>query len=142
MTFEALANAIRTRFRTEIQVPQSIVVQYDNFPRPIDKTNAEVNQPEGVWVKLAVEEGITAQASLGIGKRFRVPGVMRAMIHQPIGLGDQAPRAMFDKINAKFRAVTAAGVTYSTPTMNGTRTEGRWFILDVSCPFYADDVET
>lgn len=142
MNFEAIANAIRTRFRTEIQIPQSIVVHYDNVPRPIDKTNAEVVYPETTWVKLEIQDNSTTQASLGIGKRFRTEGAMRAKIHQPIGLGDQAPRSMFDKINAKFRSVTASGVTYLTPRLERSYVEGKWFILDAYCPFYADDVET
>ena len=62
MSFESLANAIRSRFKTLVVGATSLVVAYDNV---------QCQEPEdAVWVRFSVLTGDTLQASLGASKRL------------------------------------------------------------------------
>ena len=134
MNHETLGNTIRSRFKTQIADILSLPTQYDN---------QSYTKPANVlWCRLTILTGESFQASFGGagGKRFRTPGTMVAQLFNPVGLGDKAALAAADSIVAAFRAVTDTGVVFRTPSVQRIgRTESEWQI-NVTCPFYVDDI--
>tara|TARA_R110002096_G_C14661938_1_gene728448 strand:- start:42970 stop:43944 length:975 start_codon:yes stop_codon:yes gene_type:complete len=135
--FEALHNAVRTRFEAQVETPEGVIAIYDNSP---------VDPPENALsVRVAVRPGLSFRAENG-GRdgcnRFRTPGVLMATILAPLETGDRDALRLVDVINTAFRAVTASGVTYQTPrvTNEGRDEDGRWWQIVVTCPFYSDDI--
>lgn len=133
MTFETLANAIRSRFKTQVVGSTGLAVAYDNAPftEPADSK----------WVRFAVLEADSSQVSLGTGRRFRTPGVAVAQIFVPIQQGDKDALVLADQIKLAFRAQSVGGVVYKTPSLRRVGRTGKWYQINVNCPFYADDIE-
>jgi hypothetical protein len=129
--FEAIANAVRTRFGTEVEDALSIPVQYDNAPfsKPADST----------WIRLSVLPELAFQAEAGSGKRFHIPLRAVAQIFVPIETGDQVALELADSITSSFRATTASNVTYRTPSVTNVGRVDRWHQVNVSIPAYAQD---
>lgn len=134
MNSEAIANAIRSRFKTQIADVESLATQYDNqkFDNP-DNTK---------WCRLTIKCGQTYQVSIGspTGNRDRTPGVMIAQLFCPVGDGDGGLREVADAIREAFRRVTDTGVTFKTPSINEVGRNGAEWQINVNCPFYADDI--
>lgn len=134
MTFEAMANAIRSRFKTQIADANSLPTQYDNDPTEPDKT--------GLWCRLSINPGDSFQKSIGApGANYhRTVGVMFAQLFVSVGKGDKALYEMADLIKTAFRCVAASSVHFGEPSIRKIgRTENYWQ-LNVNCPFYADDI--
>jgi hypothetical protein len=137
MTFAEIANAIRSRFQTQIEEGQSVTVKYDN---------EDANQaPDGEkWIRFTILEGQSFQMDLGSNKTFRNPGVAVAQIFVPAGHGTKDAEDLADAIRTAFRAQAAGGVTYQTPYLApvGNPSNGDWWQLNVNCPYFADDTES
>ena len=132
---DALQNAANSRFKTMVEDPESVPTQYDNFPfeRPADK----------LWVRWSILPGTSDQVSTGGGAgsdRFRTPGVCRATIFAPVESGTKKSHDLAKLIVAAFRAVTASGVTYRTPSVTNIGRNGKWWVTDVEVPFYTDTI--
>jgi hypothetical protein len=134
MSWSAIANIVRSRFKTQIADVESLVTQYDN--QSLDNPDNEI------WCRLTIKSGETTQESIGSpsSNRDRTSGVMIAQLFAPIGKGDGELKELADVIRAAFKRVTQDGVTFKTPSIyeQGIR-EGMWQI-NVVCPFYADDI--
>ena len=81
MSFAAISEAIRERFREQIAVPQSLLVVHSNEPpRAVQKR----------WCQLSVEIQNTQQVSTGspTSRRFRVTGRIALNLFERIGAGD------------------------------------------------------
>jgi len=135
MNLEAIQNAVKSRFKTEIEDGQSLATQYDNdgdFTRPED----------GMWARLNFGPLAAAQTTVGSTKTFRRPGLLVVQLFAPIKSGTKNLAEMADLIEAAFRSVTDTGVTFRTPfTTNVGRVRDTWQ-YNVTCPFFADDVSS
>ncbi len=134
MTFEALANIIRSRFKTQIADVLSLFTQYDN--QKADNPDNEI------WCRLTIGFGESTQvANGGVGNNtFRTPGVMTAQIFAPMGMGEKGSYVIADAIKTAFRCVTDSGVVFRTPSIQRIgRVENSWQV-NVNCPFHADDI--
>lgn len=138
MSAQSIAIAIRSRFKAQVETPQSLTakVQYDNAPLdPPDDGTA-------LWVRFAVVLGENRQIDIGGSggtNGYRRVGVAYASIFAPIETGDAAALTLADIVAAAFRSVTAGGVTYRTPTIRPLGRQGAWWQINVECPFYADE---
>ena len=134
MTFEAIANAHRTRFGTEIEDGQNVAVQYDN--------DGEFVIPEDTkWIRFSPGFLGAQQISAGTDPKFRITGLFSAQIMVPIHDGDKAAMELADAIVTAFRATTADGIVYRTPAVGlGHRSEpdSKWWQVNVTCPWYAN----
>lgn len=131
MTFEAMANTIRSRFKTLVGDVEKIPVHYDNEQK---------DKPENkLWARLNILPGQSIQVEIGKSERFRTPGVMIVQLFLPIGKGMRDLHKMADKIKTAFRAVTVTGVVFRTPSEENVGRTGSWWQMNVSIPFYADD---
>ncbi len=136
MGFETRHNAIRKKFRDDIETPESpLVVLYDNAP---------TQKPENKkWVRFTILPGESFQVSIGTNnKRFRHPGVAMVQIFTLVESGDQTALDLADKIQKKFRSQTTDGVTYRTPSIVVVGRNEGWYQVNINCPFFQDDFET
>lgn len=136
MSFETLHNAIRSRFQTQVETPNSYLVQYDNAVQPDVKTAA-------AWIRFTVLPAGSEQVSLGSSagnRRHRTVGAAIAQIFTTIEQGDKAALVIADKIVAAFQTVTASGVTYREPNVSVIGLSNSWWQVNVTCPFYADTI--
>ena len=133
MTFEQLFNAIRNRFETQVATPQSVFTVYPNTKHKLPES--------GMWVQFSVLPGEDIQVDVGTQNRYRTTGIALANIFCPWETGEQDALVLADQIKTAFRGVTDAGVTYRTPSVQVIgRTAGKWWQINVSCPWYADDL--
>jgi len=131
--FETLHNAVRTRFSTLVETPESVTTLYDNDPQ----------QPpeDGLWVRWSVRPGESIRVENGGAPnthRYRTPGIAVAQVFFPLQEGENIQLALIDVIVPAFRGVTAAGVTYQTPRVQQIGKDGRWWQINVVVNFYAD----
>jgi len=137
VTFEAVANTIRSRFEAQVAVAESLTTQYDNQRLP---DNVDVNS---AWCRFAIKLGDGLLTEIGGSKTHRYPGVAIAQLFVPIHHGDREGLRLADVIKTAFRAVTVSGVTFRTPSVNnlGLETEKKWWQINVSCPFYFNEIQ-
>lgn len=139
-TWEDMSNAVRSRFKAQVEDVESIQVQYDNAPFELDESSPLT---DGLWVRFKVLPGQTDTAEFSGSKTARTPGVAMAQIKSEIEQGDRNALQLADNIKDAFRHVTAAGVVYQTPYVRtiGRVNENKWWQVNVICPFYSDDIE-
>ncbi len=134
-TFQAIEDAIRTRFNTQITISQNVTTLFDN----------QDNEPPttGRWIRFTVTPGETEQVELGSSKRFRQFGIAVAQIMDEIGKGTKNINLLINAINTSgiFRSVSVGGVVYRTPSVLRVGRVGNYYQVNVLIPFYADDVE-
>ena len=134
---EAMFNAIRSRFKTLVEdvADPALPTEYDNAP---------FQQPENTqWCRWSIRPASRTQMDVGSStKRKRTVGVAIAQIFLPLEQGDKAHLVVADAIEAVFKPGAAAGVTYRTPeiVVVGRANDNKWWQVNVTCPFYADDV--
>jgi len=136
MSFETVANTIRSTFKTQIADAQSISTGYDNAP---------YDRPENTkHVLLSIVPGESVQVSLGATKRFRHPGIMSAAILVPLEVGDKDALEIADFIDLAFRATTftvsGQAVHFRTPAIQRVGRDGKWWRVNVNVPYYADTI--
>lgn len=130
-----MANAVRSRFDTQIGTGQSVKVLYDNEAE-IDASLPTAAQ----FVRLTLQPGIQDQLELGSPRTFRTNGRAVASIHAPLAIGDGAAITLADAVADAFRAVEADGVTYRTPSLTPVRRQGAWWVVSVEIPFYVEAI--
>lgn len=134
MSWPAIANAIRSRFKAQIADVLPLTTQYDN--QNLD------NPDNAIWCRLTINSGETLQKSIGSpsANRERTPGVMTAQLFGPVGNGDGELREKAENIRVAFRNVTDTGVSFGNPKIKEIKRVGNEWQINVNCPFYADDI--
>lgn len=129
--FETVANTCRDRFNTNVGVPESIYVHYDN---------AEFLDP-GVtkFIRFKVLFGASSQVQAGTPNTYRTIGVCLAQIFIPPHIGDREALRLADVIVPFFRCVTVSGVTFRTPSVEPIGRWDNWWQIAVKCPFFVDE---
>jgi hypothetical protein len=59
----------------------------------------------------------------------------------PSQSGDGDALELSDKIKKLFRSVTVNGITWRTPSLGTVGRDEQWWVTNVSCPFYFDDLD-
>ena len=133
MSFAATQIAIEGRFETEVSTPQSLSVEWENtsFTPP---SNA-------IWARPVVREGESFQADFGTtSHRRRSPGVFFVSLFAPLGRGTKDVMALADIVADKFtNADLGDGVTFLTAWPQRVGRQDNEFLVNVTCPFVADD---
>lgn len=124
--FEEVGNIIRSRYATAFP---AIPTQYDNGP-PCVTT--------GLWVRLTILWG-SVQAT-EINGNMRLVGVVSMQMRQPFITGEQALLQLGDQIADVFRSIQVQNVTFRTPSVESFGRDGAYWLMNVSCPFFADEV--
>jgi len=134
MSWPAIANAIRSRFKDQIADVLPLTTQYDN--------QSLSNPDNEIWCRLTINSGETTQKSIGNpgANRERTPGIMTAQLFGPIGNGDGNLKEKAESIRVAFKRVTDTGVSFGTPKIYEVKRIGKEWQINVNCPFYADDI--
>jgi hypothetical protein len=134
MTWQSMCNIIRARFKTQVADVLKLPTQYDN---------QDYNNPDNrLWCRVSIRQGESNQVSAGGtgGNRHRTAGVMIVQIFGPTGKGDRDHLVVADAIKTAFRAVSDTDVKFRDPSVSFSgRVESEWQV-NVTCPFYADDI--
>jgi hypothetical protein len=134
MSWSAMANTIRSRFKTQIADVYSLITQYDN--QSLDLPDNEM------CCRHAIDIHDSNQVSIGSpsSQRYRSEGMMMVQLFAPIGKGDGDLLELADAIDTAFSCITDSGVTFKkAKPSKGRRSDNRWMV-NVYCPFYADDI--
>jgi hypothetical protein len=133
-TFNALADAINSRFKTLVADVVPVPTMYENFP--FTPPN------DSVWASLKINLGQAIQVSSGgnNSNRYRVVGVAVASIFVPIESGSDTALTVADVVVSAFRATSTTDVVYRTPSVESIGTSGKWWQFNVNIPFYSDTV--
>jgi len=127
MSVETVQNAINSRLADEFATPEGVSVQYDNAPfTPPD---------ESAWVRFTILWGASRQTEIGATPKFRGTGNAIAQIFVLEETGTSVAVDYADKIATVFRRVTVGTVTFRTPFPQPVGREGKWWQLNVDCPF-------
>ena len=137
MTYAAIHDAIRTRFKSEVADVASLPVEYPNAPfdTPDDSTR---------WMRMSIRSGESFQAGIGAGSvaLFRRVGELIVQVFGPVQPDTGSPTGdlmdLADTIAAAFRRVSASNVTYMTPSVTEVGRTGAWWQVNVNCPWYSD----
>jgi len=132
MGIEAVNNVIRSRWKTNIADAQSVTTVYDNAP--------DTHPDDSLWVRLSIKYSQATLNEIGSQKTFRIRGRMVAQIFDRIEKGDKDINALIDTIRPFFRAVTDTGVTFMTPEVSVVGADGKWWQVNLSCPFYTNEL--
>ena len=135
---QKLHDVVRKRFADEFG--DEFIVCYDNAP---------FEQPDNeMWIRWSVSNGDTYRVSIGAStSRYRHSGVAGAQIFSVLGKGTRDALILADRIVAKFLSITdktsvpGNSVVFRTPTITHVgRSDSQWWQINVSCPFYADEI--
>lgn len=132
-TFQALTDVVRSRWKAQIEDAQSIPTGYDNAP---------FNEPTdgSTWARFSVIPGESQQKSMGgTNRRFRTVGIGMAQIFTGTETGTKTSNVLINAIVTAFRGVTDTSVVFRTPSVVRVGRTGKWWQVNVICPFYADD---
>lgn len=153
MTWTAVADAIRGRFKTLLETGgdggAALFTVYPNSGR--------VEPDTGPWANVAIRETTRDQATIGAPvNRSRTFGTLFVDLFTDAASdssGNPGTKALTDiaeRVRVAFQRVTltvsaAVTVTFRTPQLGaggstGSR-QGKWWRIQVACPFYSDDVE-
>lgn len=131
-SFESIANTCRSRLATQVATPFSYPVLYDNAPEP---TYTDT------WLRATVQFGKTNIVELGGTKNnYRTSGVFLIQVRIPVQKGDRSALIAADRIALAFRSVTESGVTFRSPSVDPYGRDGSWWLINVQCPFFSDEV--
>jgi len=133
MSVETIANTIRSRWKSQVADILTLPTVYDNAPPS--------SQPEDAkWARVWIVWGDSLLVEIGAQKNFRTVGQLVANLFLPVEKGDKDLLAVADTIRSAFRAVTVSGVVFRSPSITTVGRTGNWWQVDVSCPFYTDEL--
>lgn len=130
--YELVHNTLRQRFRTQVEIPQSLVTIYDNDP--------EKPPENAIWARFSVQhEGAMTKTTGGQDQVHRKFGHALVKLMAPVEAGDQELLALADAVDAAFLGVTST-LIYGTPSIDIAGRDGRWWVVEVRAPWRHDDV--
>lgn len=135
-TLAAAMATIRGRWESEVEQALDLPTQYDA---------RDLAEPEGEdarYCRLSIIPGdsaqVTALCSPTGGQQFRTAGIFIASIYFPHGDGDGDQVALAEQAAGKFKAQTVGGVTFRTPSISRVGRAGKWWQVNVTCPWQFD----
>jgi hypothetical protein len=132
-----IEQAIVDRFKAQVTDVISIPTYYDNPPEDEDGPPATSTQ----WCRVSVRFGAAFQAErTSVGRRkFIIPGALIVQVFTPPGMGTKPATDTTKTIRDAFRALTAGGVTYKTPSAPHIGRTGGYWQTNVTVDFWAED---
>lgn len=92
------------------------------------------------WVRFSIAGGFDGafQASLGPTPIQRHTGVVFVQVFAPMDKGASEALTLADTAAAVFRGQSTAGVTFRTPSVNAVGSDGTFYQVNVTAPFWRD----
>lgn len=121
--------AIETYFNTNVV---GIAKVYENSSAPAATIYDE-------FVRLTIQFGDGQPTQIG-GKGYRYFGIAMIQIYQKEGVGISRGVSLADTISALFRGLYVGSIYFQTPYVNKFPSEKGWFQVQITAPFYFDEV--
>lgn len=133
MSEATVADAITTRVESEIETAQSVPVGYENvnFVPPDD--SPYVRQRTLFFDARQIDLGSSTNTD-------RVDGEVLFQVYAPFGAGDKVALDLALACKVAFRKVAVGGATFRVPTIGPVGRTGGEYRIDVSCPFFFDEL--
>jgi hypothetical protein len=130
MNFQTTNQAIRTMF--EAYNWDGVQVKYENFD---DATPAS-----GLWAKYVFMPGSAEDASIGApgNNLVRSTGIVMIQVFHDFGEGDGEVYELVDDLINHVRSTDVPNVTFRAPYPNRVGRNGKWWQINVVCPWFAD----
>ena len=130
-TFAEIGSIARQRFQTQVEVPESLKVVYDNAPDPhLD------DQP---WARFTVRPGASRLLEVGARPAYRTIGSVIAQLFHPVETGDGPGLELADVVALAFRRITVSGLRFLVPSVQNVGRSDKWWQVNVTCPFQCDE---
>ncbi|HET6416470.1 MAG TPA: phage tail terminator-like protein [Polyangiales bacterium] len=133
MSYAAIHDAIRTRFKNLVADAESVPVAYPNAP-------FETPDDQSMWVRLSILDGQSSQIELEAndGSTYRRVGNLIAQIFAPAQQSTGDAMDLADVIAAAFRRVYAIPVRYRVPSVQTIGRSNGWWQVNVVCPWESE----
>lgn len=130
MSFASAQIAIESRFNTNFT---DCDIKWQNVHyTPIAGTS---------FAEIFVLDATNLRADIGTtNKLHRTTGVISINVHTGKNIGTVTGRALADTIAAVFRDASFSGITCRSPLVRNIGEVEDWFIVNMSCEFYRDEV--
>ena len=131
--YEGMHNSIRSRFNAQMVATEVVShVVYDN--------EKEIPPSDSAWVECSIQDTDTELVGFGGKLTYRKRGILRAIVHGPLGQGDGLSLRVCDAVRVAFNRVSDGAIRYGiTSTGDYRRAEQSWEMV-AETPFYSDDI--
>lgn len=132
-THEELMNTLGARIDTVLEplLPTDTDLVYPNMEMP--------DAPSDPWIKVNIQHGGNFQADIGAAqKRYRRMGRILFQCFGKLHVGTESLNQLVAHIETVFRGQKVEAVNYITPDVIDRGRNGKYYELDVSCPFWVD----
>lgn len=133
MSYNAQAEAIRTRFRTQWADETPISWPNEPFKTP---------SPPVPWVRFQILDNNAEQADIGgSASTYRHEGDVLVEVFVPLGSGEFRVRQLTQKVQDAFRGWQSGGMRFYTPrAVPVGKSEEIWWKINVLARFERDSV--
>lgn len=132
-THESLMDILGARINTVLEplLPDNTTIMYPNQEMP--------TTPSDPWIKVSIQHGGNFQADIGAAqKRYRRMGRILFQCFGKLHVGTEALNQLVAHIETVFRGKKVDTINYITPEVIDRGRNGKYYELDVSCPFWVD----
>lgn len=92
------------------------------------------------FIELMIVNSQSIQASIGSPALYRHPGSISINVRTRLQVGSKQGRVYADTLSGIFRGKEFDGITCRAPKVTRLGEIEGWFVLNVSIPFYRDEV--
>lgn len=142
-TFDSAMDAIRSRWRTHIEISQSLPTAYENniFDHNMaPNIGGSGSSAAPRFARLFILAGDPLRIDAGPTAVYRTAGFVQASILTEVQLGISLQLELKDAVFAAFSGATQGGVFFSPPSTSQSSRELGFWRVDIRIPFYFDEV--
>jgi hypothetical protein len=116
---------------------------YSNFTAcPVKYENVDYDPQPGVsYAEIYVVESDNRRSDIGTNNPLhRTDGIISVNVYTKKYIGSKTGRTLADTAAAVFRDAKFSGITCLSPLVRNVGESGDWFVVNMTCPFYRDEV--
>ena len=135
MSYEQARKDIQGHIATYLTAVDSTKIAWDNvkFNIPTDKSE---------WCRVSVQNNISNHKSFGPNKRTRREGIIFVQVFCIENTNTLSLNQITDNVVEIFETKLLSGVKFQSPNVNEVGVSDGWFQVNISVPFYFDDITT
>jgi len=136
VTRQSLNEQIRQRVKEKVEGEHpNFWFHYDNMPFEL---------PDGTssYIRVIIVPDRRQQRSFGGNKhRYRTHGTLLLSVFTQFEQGDASAMLLADEVMPHFQNITEGDISWQTPEPKRVGRAGKWFLVNIVCPFYSDSLE-
>lgn len=138
--YETMCNTLRSRVSTSVVSPLNLSLAWPNTlhtpPDPDPASDAVI------WAGLTIEHDDTEIICIGTAPIYRKRGSLVLRVRASFGRLEGSVMEVGDDIARRLQSTEVGGITYEEPQISPAGRDGPWWLVDVTVPFFSDDVRT